>query len=51
MQCLDEALDDDLLRRILVTTFVEGDDALEQDEELMGELFAVFAECPGAATD
>ena len=50
-QCLDEALDDDLLRRLLVTTFVEGDDAFEQNEELMGEMFAVFSECPGAATN
>ena len=50
-ECLDEAFDDDLLRRILVTAFVQGDDALEQDEELMGEMFAVFAECPGAVAD
>ena len=48
-ECLEGAVDDDLLRRILVTTFVEGEDALDQDEELTGELFAVFAECPGAA--
>ena len=38
-------------RRILVTTFVQGEDALDQDEEIIGELFAVFAECPGAARD
>jgi hypothetical protein len=48
-ECLEGAVDDDLLRRILVTTFVEGEDALDRDEELTGELFAVFAECPGAA--
>ena len=47
--CVAEAFDDDLLRRILVTTFVEGEDALEADDELMGDVFAVFAECPGAA--
>jgi hypothetical protein len=46
--CLAGAFDDDLLRRIMATTFVEGEDALDQDEELMGELFAVFSECPGA---
>jgi hypothetical protein len=49
VECLEGAIDDDLLRRILVTTFVEGDEALDQDEELTGELFAMFAECPGAA--
>ena len=49
VECLEGAIDDDLMRRILVTTFVEGEDALDQDEELTGELFAMFAECPGAA--
>ncbi len=49
--CLDEAFDDDLLRRILVAAFVRGEDALEQDDEIMGDVFAVFAECPGAAAD
>jgi hypothetical protein len=48
-ECLEGAIDDDLLRRILVTTFVEGEGAIEEDEELTGELFAMFAECPGAA--
>jgi hypothetical protein len=48
-ECVAEAFDDDLLRRILVTTMVEGEDALEADNELMGDVFAVFAECPGAA--
>jgi hypothetical protein len=45
--CLADAMSDDLLRRIMVTTFVEGEEALNQDEELTGELFGVFAECPG----
>jgi hypothetical protein len=48
-ECVADAFDEDLLRRILVTTFVEGEDALENDEELMSDVFAVFAECPGAA--
>jgi hypothetical protein len=48
-ECLEGALDDDFLRRVLVTTFVEGEDAIEQDEELTGDLFALFAECPGVA--
>jgi hypothetical protein len=45
--CLRDAFPDDLLRRIMITTFVEGEDALDQDEELSGDLFGVFAECPG----
>jgi hypothetical protein len=45
--CLSDAMSDDLLRRIMVTTFVEGEEALNQDEELSGELFGVFADCPG----
>jgi hypothetical protein len=46
-ECFADALDDDLLRRIMVTTLVEGEEALSQDEELSGDLFSVFAECPG----
>jgi hypothetical protein len=45
--CLADAMSDDLLRRIMVTTFVEGEEALNQNEELTGELFGVFSECPG----
>ena len=45
--CLADAMSDDLLRRIMVTTFVEGEEALNQNEALTGELFGVFAECPG----
>jgi hypothetical protein len=50
-ECIAEAFDDDLLRRIMVTTFVEGEDALDTDEELQGEVLGVFAECPGAIPD
>ena len=46
-ECFANALDDDLLRRIMVTTLVEGEEALNQDEELSGDLIGVFAECPG----
>ena len=48
-ECVEDAFDEDLIRRMLVTTFVQGEDALEQDEELMSDVFAVFSECPGAA--
>jgi hypothetical protein len=47
-QCLVDNFDEDFLRRILVLTLTQGDDALEGDEELTGELFDVFSECPGA---
>ena len=46
--CLEEALDDDLLRRIFVVGLSQDEDALTADEDLMGEIFAVFSECPGA---
>jgi hypothetical protein len=47
--CLDENFDDDLLRRVMVVSLTEGDDGLDGDEDLMSDVFAVFAECPGAA--
>jgi hypothetical protein len=47
--CLAENFDDDLLRRVMVVSLTGGDDALQGDEELTSDLFAVFAECPGAA--
>jgi len=47
-ECLSGALDDELLRRIMVTSFVGGDDALDGDEELTGQLLSALAECPGA---
>jgi hypothetical protein len=50
VECLADALDDDLLKRILVGTLIEGDD-FEGDDELMGELFAVFSECPGVVSE
>jgi hypothetical protein len=47
-ECLGDAFSDDFLRRIMITTLVEGDEALEDDQELTGELLSVFSECPGA---
>lgn len=46
-ECVAEAFDDDVLRRIMVTAITKGDEGLDQDQELLGELFAVFAKCPG----
>jgi len=47
--CLAQNFDDDLLRRVMVASLTEGEEALQQDDELMSEVFAVFSECPGAA--
>ena len=47
-ECLADNFDDDFLRRIIIVSLTQGDDALEDDEELTSELFGVFAECPGA---
>ncbi|MGH9112143.1 MAG: hypothetical protein ACRDZN_07600 [Acidimicrobiales bacterium] len=46
--CLEEAFDDDLIKQIMVGVLVEGEDSLEGDDELMGELFGVYSACPGA---
>jgi hypothetical protein len=49
--CLEDAFDDDLVKEIMVGVLVEGEDSFEGDDELMGDLFAVFSECPGAVPD
>jgi hypothetical protein len=51
VDCLEDAIDDDLLKRILVTSLMEGEDALEEDEDLMGDLIGVLSDCPGAVTE
>ncbi len=44
-ECLSAAFDDDLLRTIMVTTLVEGDEALTDDEDVSGAVFAALGEC------
>jgi hypothetical protein len=51
VDCLEEAIDDDLLKRVLVTSLIEGEDALEEDQELMSDLIGVLSDCPGAVTE
>lgn len=51
VDCLKDAFDDDLLKRVFVTSLMAGDDALQQDEDLMGDLIGVLRECPGAVTE
>lgn len=45
-KCLRDAFDDDFVRRIVVTMLTEGEDALQDDEDLTAELMGVFSECP-----
>jgi hypothetical protein len=49
--CLEDAIDDDLLKRVLVTSLTEGEDALQEDEDLMGDLIGVLSDCPGAVAE
>ena len=51
VNCLEDAIDDDLLKRVMVTSLMEGDEALDQDEELMSDLIGVLSECPGAVSE
>jgi hypothetical protein len=47
VQCVDDAIDDDLLRRIMVTVLVKGDDALNENQQLANEMTEAISECPG----
>lgn len=51
VDCLEDAIDDDLLKRVLVTSLMQGEDALQEDQELMSDLIGVLSDCPGAVTD
>lgn len=49
VECLEGAIDDDVLKPLIVTVLVEGQEALEQDDELVAMVFSLFSECPEAA--
>jgi hypothetical protein len=51
VDCLEDAIDDDLLKRVLVTSLMEGEEALQEDQELMSDLIGVLGDCPGAVTE
>jgi hypothetical protein len=51
VDCLESEMDNDLLKRLMVTAFGEGVDALQEDAELTEELVALFAACPDASAD
>lgn len=46
--CLENAFNEDFLRRLFVVTLTEGDDAVENDPELLNEMMAALFACPGA---
>ena len=47
-ECLADAFDEDTIRSLFVTMLTQGQDALEEDPELLQELMAILSECPGA---
>lgn len=47
--CLDDAIDSDLLRRLMVTTITQGDEALDEDSELVSDFRTAIAPCEAAA--
>jgi hypothetical protein len=51
VDCLEDAIDDDLVKRVLVTSLIEGEDALQADQDLMSDLIGVLSECPGAVSE
>jgi hypothetical protein len=44
-QCFDERLTDDLVREFMVSGFSQGDEALQENGDLVSRLQAVFTEC------
>lgn len=46
--CLEGAFNEDFLRRLFVITLTQGDDAVEEDPQLMGEMMGALFACPGA---
>jgi hypothetical protein len=47
--CVDDAMTDDLLRRLMVASIVQGDGALDQDEELAADFRSALAPCDDQA--
>ncbi|MFP5255839.1 MAG: hypothetical protein ACLGI8_08340 [Acidimicrobiia bacterium] len=47
-ECLEGAFDEDTIRSLFVTMLTEGEDALQEDPELLQELMSILQECPGA---
>ncbi len=47
-KCLDDNFDDALLKDVVVLSLTKGENALQDDKDVMSRIFAVFAKCPGA---
>ena len=45
VRCLEREFDDDLMKRVVMTAIVEGEDALDRDEQLQEELFDIGVAC------
>ncbi len=48
--CISDAIDDDLLRRLFVTSATKGDAGLDADESLTNDLFAALGKCAPATS-
>jgi hypothetical protein len=48
--CLDNAIDSDLLRRLIVTTLTQGDEALDEDTDLVNDFNSAVAPCQPTTT-
>ena len=51
VDCPDDTMDDDLIKRFMVGAIAEGEDAFQEDDQLTSDLAGVFSECPGAAPE
>ena len=47
-ECLADAFDKETMRNLFVTILTQGEDAMQEDPEMVSELLAVFSECPDA---
>ncbi len=45
--CIAEVFDEETVRTMFVTMLTEGEDALQENEELMTSVFQAMSECPG----
>jgi hypothetical protein len=45
VECIDQAMDDDLLKRLFVANFVDGDDYMEVNPDIRAELATVTTSC------
>ena len=48
VDCLDERMDDDLIKRFIVGAVTEGEDAFQEDDQLTRDLASVLTDCRGA---